>query len=286
MDKIIIRGLEVYANHGCMAEEKSIGQKFLLNAEIYTDMHGRDRSDEIGATVDYAGICDDLIQWMKENTWNLIETAADTLAMKLLRKYIRIQRVVIEVEKPSAPIRYHFDSVIAHVERARHIVYLGLGSNLGSREENIADAIEMLDGHSDISIKLCSALYETKPYGYKEQPDFINACAKAETFLEPHRLLEVIHVIEEAQGRKRELHWGPRTIDIDILLYDSRIIDTEDLHIPHIDMQNRMFVLAPLAEIAGFVRHPLTGLTIDEMRQKLAERENLGQEQSGEVEQD
>jgi len=273
VDRISVRGLEVFASHGCIPQEKTLGQKFLINADLYINLKIPAKNDELADSVNYADVCDKIIKWMHEYTCNMIETAADLIARRLLREYPLLTKAVVEIEKPHAPVPFHFDTIIAHVERERHIVFLGLGSNLGKREENIADVVEMLDDRSDINVLMCSELYETKPYGYKDQPDFINACAKIETFLEPEQLLAVINMIENSCGRVRDVHWGPRTIDIDILFYDDRIIDTEDLHIPHIDLQNRLFVLQPLSEIGAYLRHPYLGKTVSQLLDELEKKE-------------
>ncbi len=273
-DRISLRGLEVYAFHGCMPQEKTLGQKFIINADLMFDLAGPARNDDLKESVNYARLCEQIKSWMGGKSYDLIETAADLLARKILVEYPIVRKVCIEIEKPHAPAAFHFDTVFARVERARHTVYLSLGSNMGSREENIADAIDMMDGRSDIDIKVCSQLYETKPYGFTDQPDFINACAQAETILDPAQLLEVIHVIEKSLGRERLQHWGPRTVDIDIIFYDDLVLDTQTLHIPHIDMQNRMFVLKPLAEIAPYIRHPYLGKTVSQMLSDLPEEED------------
>lgn len=127
--------------------------------------------------------------------------------------------------------------------------YLGLGSNLGDRKGNLQGAIELISNHPEINILKLSSIYETKPFGYTEQPNFLNMVIAISTTLEPKELLTALLNIENELGRKRDLHWGPRTIDIDILLYENRVIDLEDLQIPHPYLTERLFVLIPLSEI-------------------------------------
>ena len=124
-------------------------------------------------------------------------------------------------------------------------------------------AIRLLEAVPDIQVTKRSPLYETAPYGYTDQPPFLNGCIGIETLYTPEELLRVLHEIEHKLGRKREIHWGPRTLDLDILFYDDLILDTPDLHIPHADMANREFVLQPLSDIAGDFRHPVINETVD-----------------------
>lgn len=128
-------------------------------------------------------------------------------------------------------------------------VYLGLGSNIGDRYQYLHRAIELINNHSQIELKSKSSVYETKPFGYVEQPDFLNMVIAVNTTLKPEELLKYTQEIENLLGRKREIHWGPRIIDIDILLYGDKIIQTVELSIPHPFLTERLFVLIPLAEI-------------------------------------
>jgi len=136
-------------------------------------------------------------------------------------------------------------------------VYLGIGSNIGNRKQNCLEAIRLLSENPFISVIKISSLYETEPVGLESQSSFINCVIGIETTLDPGRLLDVCREIEESLGRERVAQWGPRTIDIDILLYNNQVINDRDLKIPHPLMHERGFVLIPLAEIAPDAFHPV-----------------------------
>ena len=144
-------------------------------------------------------------------------------------------------------------------------VYLGLGSNLGDRKRNIEKAIDLLGKTSNIKTSSISKFYETAPIGLKDQPNFLNAAIKVETTLKPLKLLAVCQSIERRLKRVRTIRWGPRTIDIDILLYGDLIIKSDKLTIPHPEMHKREFVLKPLNDIAPSVIHSLNGKTVAEL---------------------
>lgn len=141
------------------------------------------------------------------------------------------------------------------------LVYLGLGANLGKRIKTLEEAVKRLERHPGISVLKKSPYYETEPQGGPPQPRFINAVLSVETSLSPRELLGVVQGVEKALGRQRnagnEERWGPRTIDIDILLYDNRIVEDEDLKIPHPMMHERRFVLEPLSDISPEFVHPV-----------------------------
>lgn len=127
--------------------------------------------------------------------------------------------------------------------------FLGLGTNLGDRLANLQRAVEVLAGTPGISVLRSSRIYETAPIG-PAQPDFLNAVVEVDTDLEPHALLAACAAVERALHRVRGIRWGPRTIDVDLLAYDRRVIDTNELTIPHPRMHERAFVLVPLLELA------------------------------------
>lgn len=146
-------------------------------------------------------------------------------------------------------------------------VYLSLGSNLGDREGNIRQALGLLGEW--VRIERVSSLYETEPMYLKEQPWFLNLVCTGETELSPQALLDFIGQVEKRLGRVRGEHYGPRTIDIDILLYDALVLDTPSLQLPHPRLAERAFVLVPLEEIAPHLVHPVLGLTAGEMLGRL-----------------
>lgn len=146
---------------------------------------------------------------------------------------------------------------------------LALGSNMGNRQEYLKRAIEELEKRCG-RITKTSSILETKAYGYTEQDDFLNMALCLETELAPHELLAELNAIEADLGRVREIHWGPRTIDLDIIYYEDFIVEDERLTIPHADLHNRDFVLKPVCEIAGDYFDPKRKKTVRELLEALS----------------
>jgi 2-amino-4-hydroxy-6-hydroxymethyldihydropteridine diphosphokinase len=142
--------------------------------------------------------------------------------------------------------------------------WLSLGSNVGDREANLREAVRLLEAEG-VHVRRESSLYETEPQDQRDQPWFLNSVVEVETELFPKLLLTRVKRIEKSLGRKRTVAKGPRTIDIDILLYGSFVIQTAELEIPHPRMSERRFVLEPLAELAPDLRHPVSRKTIREL---------------------
>ncbi|MHB8840799.1 MAG: 2-amino-4-hydroxy-6-hydroxymethyldihydropteridine diphosphokinase [Candidatus Aquicultor sp.] len=155
--------------------------------------------------------------------------------------------------------------------------FLSLGSNLGDRGMQLRQAVRAIAGHEAIDLVKTSSVYETEPVGDVPQQNFYNIVIEITTDLSPHELLEAAHAVEGSLNRKRELHWGPRTIDVDILLYDNALINEEDLVIPHPEMLKRAFVLVPLLEIEPDIVLPRGGSALDYLHEVAGQKvEKIG----------
>ncbi|MBQ7955491.1 MAG: 2-amino-4-hydroxy-6-hydroxymethyldihydropteridine diphosphokinase [Lachnospiraceae bacterium] len=269
MDEIRIRELEVYAYHGVFPEENEKGQPFFVNATLYTDTRKAGQTDELEYSTHYGEVCYLINRIMKENTWKLIETVAEKVAEEILLTYPLVQKVQLEIRKPSAPIGLPFGSVSVAIERGWHKVYIAFGSNMGDKKQHIQNAIKGLKTHPHIMVQTVSDFIVTKPYGGVPQEEFLNGAMEIETLLSPVELLDFLHELEQRENRERTIHWGPRTLDLDILLYDNLVYEDEQLIIPHVDMQNRDFVLKPMAQIAPNMRHPIYKKTMQELCNRL-----------------
>ena len=144
-------------------------------------------------------------------------------------------------------------------------IYLGLGSNLGNRENNFSQCLSHLTDTQDIVIVKMSSIYETEPHGFIIQPGFLNMVIEIETQTPPDQLLNIIQNVEKKMGKKKYFHWGPRLIDIDILSFQNRVINSKKLTLPHQLMHLRKFVLVPLNEIAPDFIHPLVNKNINQL---------------------
>ncbi|MCL2213198.1 MAG: 2-amino-4-hydroxy-6-hydroxymethyldihydropteridine diphosphokinase [Oscillospiraceae bacterium] len=272
MDKIIIDRLEVFAYHGVLEHEKREGQTFFVSATLHLDLAAAGRSDDLAMTVNYAEVCGEIVCIMQTSRHDLIETCAEELAGHILHTFPLVGQVDLRIDKPSAPIDHEFGTIAVEITRKWSVAYLGLGSNMGQREENIARATEILQ-NNDVRLRTLSPNYTTKPVSDIPQDDYINAAAKIETTLSPAQLMAYLLEVEAAVGRTRNgERWGPRVIDIDLLMYENVISDDPRVTLPHPRMHERSFVLCPLCNIAPNAVHPLLGRRVWEL--KISETEN------------
>ena len=271
MDQIKIDNLKVFAYHGVFDFEKENGQDFYINAIINTDLRKAGLSDRLEESINYGEICEFISNSIKRKKYNLIESVAEQTTKELFLQFPKIQSIEIEIRKPSAPIKLSFESVSVKIIRGWHDAYLSFGSNMGEKELYIKDALEKLGHNGNCRLKEISSLIVTSPYGGVDQDDFLNGACHIQTLLEPEELLSTLHKIEKEAMRERTIHWGPRTLDLDILFYDNRVYESNDLIIPHIDLEHRLFVLEPMNEIAPNLRHPISKKTVHQMYLQLKE---------------
>ena len=274
MDKIEIKKLEIFANHGVFPEENVLGQKFVISATLYTDTRKAGLTDELTASIHYGEVSHMITKFTKEHTYKLLEALAENLCQMLLQELPLLKMITLRVEKPWAPVGRPLDTGAVEITRGWHTAYVAFGSNLGDKKKFLDDGIQGLRTTPSCEVEAVSEYLVTEPYGGVEQDEFLNGVLKLRTLFTPEELLDRLHELEAAANRERIIHWGPRTLDLDILFYDNEIIDTPDLHIPHIDMENRDFVLKPMDEIAPYYRHPVLNKTIHQLLNELLAKDN------------
>ncbi|MDF2838881.1 MAG: 2-amino-4-hydroxy-6-hydroxymethyldihydropteridine pyrophosphokinae [Evtepia sp.] len=269
MDQIKISGIEFYAYHGVLDTEKQQGQFFRVDCEFTLDTSVCD--DEISHTVNYGELAAEVVQFSQKHNYHLIETLANELAQHLLLKYKDINEIVLTVHKPHAPISVSFSDVSITIKRGWKTCYLGIGSNLGNREENL-DLVSVEIAKDPHLIELSKSSYvETKPYGVTDQPEFLNGAMKVKTTYTAKKLLAFCKKTEALSGRVKTRPWGERTLDIDILMFANEVIFTPELMIPHPEMHFRGFVLKPLCEIEPYLIHPIQRMNVQSMLKQLTD---------------
>ncbi|MGN0382882.1 MAG: 2-amino-4-hydroxy-6-hydroxymethyldihydropteridine diphosphokinase [Eubacterium sp.] len=270
MDRIRLDDIKVFAYHGATTKERDEGQYFYVSVDLYTDTTRAVASDNLTYTVNYASVCDFISKFMITNKMFLIETVASELAVRILKTFSGVMRADVEIKKPEAPMPAELNYVSVSVSRRWHEAILSIGSNMGNKQAYLDMAISAFKSDDNCKDIVTSRFITTKPYGATiEQDDFVNAAIKINTLYTPHQLLNVIHEVEQSAGRERTIHWGPRTLDIDIIMYDDLVIYEDNLIIPHYDMHRREFVLRPVAEIAPYKIHPIYKKTMQELYEEL-----------------
>ncbi len=244
-DRIELRGLRVRGYHGVLDGERRDGQEFLIDAVLAVDTRPAAATDDLSLTVDYAGLSERLAGIVASEPVQLIETLAERLAQACLAEPA-VRQAEITVHKPNAPISLPFGDVSVTIRRERRVpVVIALGSNLGDRRQELQRAVDELAATRGLRIITVSPVYETAPVGGPEQPDYLNAVVLAETYRPAAELLRRAHTIEVAAQRTREVRWGPRTLDVDIIAYGAETSSDPVLTLPHPRAHERAFVLAP-----------------------------------------
>lgn len=269
MDKMYIKDLEVYAHHGVFQEEKTLGQRFLISIELFLNLRQAGITDDITKTVHYGELCHRVEEEFKRENYDLIEKATEKVAEFILLNYDLVQRVRVKIKKPWAPIGRPLKYAAVEIDREWHTAYIGVGGNMGDKEKNVKMALEFISNSYGTKITKTSKFYDTKPVGYLEQEDFLNCAIEVKTLLNPLELVRFLLSIEKELKRVRVIRWGPRTVDLDVLLYDNVISSIEEIILPHPRMQERMFVLEPMSDIAPYAIHPILNKTIIQMKKEL-----------------
>ena len=263
-DRIEVRGLRVRGFHGVLDAERRDGQDFLIDAVLTVDTRAAAAADDLSLTVDYAALSDRLAGIVAGRPARLIETLAERLAQACLAAP-GVRQAEVTVHKPDAPGGHPVTDVAVTIRRARRVrVVIALGSNVGDRQQELQRAVDGLAATPGLDITAVSPVYETEPAGGPGQPDYLNAVVLAETSRPARALLRRAHAIEAAALRTREVRWGPRTLDIDIVAYGEEASADPVLTLPHPRAHERAFVLAPWRDAdpaAGLPgRGPVTAL--------------------------
>jgi len=257
MDKLYLKDVEIFANHGVFKEEKTLGQKFVLSLELDVDLREAAKNNDLTKSVHYGELCHEIEKEFQNESYDLIETASEKIAEYVLFNYPLVKGIKVILKKPWAPIGRHLDYAAVEVYRKWSTVYLSVGSNIGDKKKNIDMAVEKLNSIKEINVTKVSSIIETEPWGYENQDTFLNGAIEIKTILSPSELMRELLNIELEMKRERLIKWGPRIIDLDIILFDDLITIDEFVVIPHPRMEEREFVLKPLSEIAPFAIHPL-----------------------------
>ena len=255
-DLIEVTGIRARGHHGVFPQERRDGQEFVVDIALEADLAGAGESDDLGDTVNYAAMAALVVARIEGDPVDLIERLAALIADDVLTaeaSRLLVDAVTVTVHKPQAPVGVAFGDVTVRVRRARPAVpvVVALGTNLGDRFAALAHAEMALAERVCTSPVVVSDYVETDPVGGPDQPDYLNAVAVGWTRLSPTRLLRTLHEIEEETGRVREVRWGPRTLDLDLVQYGDPaagtdvVSDAERLRLPHPRAHERAFVLLP-----------------------------------------
>lgn len=269
MDKVYLNNVELFGNHGVFKEEKILGQKFILSLELSLDFSGAAKKGDLSKSVHYGELCHNVERIFQEKSYDLIETVVYKIGYYILNEYEMVREVKVLLKKPWAPIGRHLEGAAVETVIARHKAFISLGSNIGNKLKYLNSAIEKIENLEGTNVTKKSDFIETEPWGYLEQEGFLNGVIEIETFMTAKELMTSLLEIEKELDRVRDIKWGPRTIDLDIILYDNLISDDDFIILPHPRMHMREFVLEPLNNIAPYAIHPLKNKRIFELLEEL-----------------
>ncbi|MBI9101312.1 MAG: 2-amino-4-hydroxy-6-hydroxymethyldihydropteridine diphosphokinase [Spirochaetales bacterium] len=274
MDKLIIKDLEVYGFHGFEPEVDKSGEKYIISAELSLNLKEAGDTDRLKNTVNLVKICREIADLFTHNQHKLIESCAEELAEYILLTYPVVNHVSVSINKPWIPAGMTIKYAGITIERKWHTAYLGIGTNLGERMTNIQSAIDMINESKFCRVTNQSKIYETEPYGYLDQDKFLNGALEVKTLLTPRSFLRFLLDVEKKLKRERIIHYGPRTMDLDVLFYDQIMTSFEEAVIPHPRLHERMFVMKPLCDIAPYYVHPILNERCYRIAEELMKTEN------------
>ena len=252
-DRIRLLGVRARGHHGVLPEEKRGGQDFVVDVILDLDLAPAGTTDDLALTIDYAEVGADVVARIEGPSLDLIESLAEQVAADALARP-GVRAVEVTVHKPSAPVGVPFGDVAVTIERRRAVpVVIALGANLGDAARRLDAAVDDLAG--DLEEVRRAPFVTTDPVGGPEQPRFTNSVLLATTALPPRALLARLHAVEARHGRVREVRWGARTLDLDLIQYGDPAAGTDvvgddpELLLPHPRAHERGFVLAPWARL-------------------------------------
>ncbi|MTV48511.1 2-amino-4-hydroxy-6-hydroxymethyldihydropteridine diphosphokinase [Heliobacillus mobilis] len=260
-DRILLEGMTFYGYHGALPEETVLGQPFQVDLELHVDLTRAGKWDKVEESVHYGEVYEEVKRILEGPPKASIEAVANSIIEAVYGRFSKVQGIRVRVQKPKAPVPGIFRSMTVEMFRpAPTPCFIGLGSNMGNKADHLTQALRMLAQVPGLAVVEHSSWYLSKPVGFTDQDDFMNGVARVLSWLTPQELLRVLLETEKELGRERTLRWGPRTIDLDLLLYGDQVVRRDDLIVPHERMYERAFVLLPLAEIAPDYVH-LDGMT-------------------------
>lgn len=249
MTVVRVQGVSFFAFHGVLEEEKRLGQRFRLDLEAIPWSDLAEETDAVADAIHYGELAERAVAVATTERYDLLERLGARIADVLFAEF-PLRAISVSIGKPSAPVPLALETVSVTVSRcAAAEVVVALGANLAEPVAAIRSAVDELATTPGVDLLARSRLYRTAPVGGPEQPAYVNAAVLLATRLDPLGLLDRLQAIEDVHGRTREVRFGPRTLDLDLLLYDGREIATDRLTVPHPRLAERRFALVPLLDV-------------------------------------